>query len=75
MLGVSLSNVVDVEFCFVFSGHMEQYAGKCSSLAESPTQDWTMLRYRTTSVRETDSVNHISAQTNCESAPLIWEIN
>ena len=37
-------------------------------MVESPTQDWTMLRYRTTSVRGIDSINHTSAQINCESA-------
>ena len=49
---------------------MEQYVGRYSSSAESPTQDWTMLRYQTTSVRETGSANHTSAQTDCELATL-----
>ena len=59
-----------LKFCFVFSGHMEQYAGRYSSSAESPTQDWTMPRYQTTSVRETGSADHTSARTACELATL-----
>ena len=60
--------IVDLEILFCLSGHMVQYVGRYSSSAESPTQDWIMLIYQTTSVKETGSANHTSAQTDCKSA-------